>query len=67
MDDLKACILGGFAAMFFASVIALIVHEVRKGPPKFNRRIGLPPPSDACRRVADWQTQEPRSPRGYVP
>lgn len=44
----QAGILGAFGAMFFASLIALVVHEVRKGPK--NRRRGLPPPSDACKR-----------------
>lgn len=45
----QAGILGAFAAMFFFCLVVLIVHEVRKGP-KLNRRRGLPPPSDACKR-----------------
>lgn len=65
MDDLKACILGAFAAMFFTCMVVWIVAEVRKGPG--NRRTGLPPPSDACRRSPDWSASELKSPRGYVP
>lgn len=39
----QAGILGAFGAMFFTCLIALVVHEVRKGPG--NRRTGLPQPS----------------------
>lgn len=42
MDDLKVCLLGAFAAMFFTCLVVWIVAEVRKGPG--NRRTGLPAP-----------------------
>lgn len=42
MDDLKACILGAFVAIGIVCLIAIIAHEVRKGPG--NRRTGLPAP-----------------------
>jgi hypothetical protein len=62
-------IVGAYLAIALTCVIALlvrwIVREVRKGPG--NKRTGLPPPSDACRRSPNWQAHEPRSPRGYVP
>lgn len=63
----QAGILGAFGALFFVCLITLIVHEVRKGPKLTNKRTGLPPPSDACRRSPDWSASELKSPRGYVP
>lgn len=51
MDDLKACIIGAFATMFFTCMVVWIVAEVRKGPG--NRRTGLPQPRSDERSSID--------------
>lgn len=63
----QAGIVGAFLAVGMVCLVVLVAHEVRKGPPKRNRRTGLPPPSDACQRSPDWRASELKSPRGYVP
>lgn len=46
--NVPAGIVGAFAATGLFCLVAWITSEVRKGPG--NRRTGLPPPSDACKR-----------------
>lgn len=46
---------------------ALLCLAVAIKPKPKNRKRGLPPPSDLCKRMPDWHAAELKSPRGYVP
>lgn len=63
--NVQAGILGAMALVGLFSLIAWIVAEVRKGPT--NKRTGLPPPSEACRRTPDPKNYEPLPSRRYIP
>ena len=49
MDDTDIAMAGAFGLGLIVCFVLVIAHEVRKRFRK-NRRRGLPPPSDACKR-----------------
>lgn len=61
----QLCTISAFVAVGIACLIGIVAKEVRKGPG--NKRTGLPPPSEACRRAPDYRNYEPLSPRRYIP